>query len=553
MPAIVLFLFGLVLRLLFAAATPDGGPCWHVGFQGDAPVWQSLAALEANGFRDVELVLPWRPPAMTWGIILLWDGEGPGLWPLRFGFVVAGALIGPLVWWLLRRRVEPSVALLAATLCAGSSNMLLVSSGLHAEAPYLALVLLSLFDLERLRERAPWHVALRWGCLHGLLCLLRGEHALVFVAFLILLLCSRARWWSVLLAICGAALPVTPWQLHANRLVHEFNAGDARLPPSELRWHDDAMARLRELPRFQQGPMFRFVDETMRVRGRDEVRAEDLDVIEEAFGCYPEPLHTGFVALQGGYAFWVANTPEAAEGYTTAPHDRPPPLAGGADRYPAYVQTDRPRNGTFSLQYPPHLDAFVHGYRKGFDEILADPAGWLARVAGKVWHSLAGATGGFGGFALPIGLSGERRPVDMVAANGVWAGIWRLTMLAVASWGVWRLRARPIVTALLVFAIARLAIVVGFYGHARHGALWLPLVLLGIAAAVHAAWCRASVADAGRATRLTAWGLMVLLLALELIRVGTVTATVDGRPWLGPAGGSADHEPHRIDFHFAGS
>ena len=97
----VLFVFGLLMRLLFWSAGPDGGLGWHVGFQGDAPVWQNLALRLANDVPDAELRLPWRAPGMLWLVAALWDGGGL-TWPVQLVFVVAGACIAPLVWLLTR-------------------------------------------------------------------------------------------------------------------------------------------------------------------------------------------------------------------------------------------------------------------------------------------------------------------------------------------------------------------------------------------------------------------------------------------------------------------
>ena len=102
---LALFTFGLVLRLLFQAATPDGGVGWHVGFQGDAPAWQDLAARLAQGVPDVELTLPLRPPGMIQGLAWLWNGEGATVGPVRLLFVVLGAYF---VWfWSDGRRTLP--------------------------------------------------------------------------------------------------------------------------------------------------------------------------------------------------------------------------------------------------------------------------------------------------------------------------------------------------------------------------------------------------------------------------------------------------------------
>lgn len=73
--ALALFGFGLLLRILFQLAVADGAACWHLGLQVDAAIWQDLAARLARGVPDLELQLPWRPPAMTHGSAWLCGGE----------------------------------------------------------------------------------------------------------------------------------------------------------------------------------------------------------------------------------------------------------------------------------------------------------------------------------------------------------------------------------------------------------------------------------------------------------------------------------------------
>ncbi|MBL8751876.1 MAG: hypothetical protein JNK15_01140 [Planctomycetes bacterium] len=542
---LALFVFGLVLRLVFQAATPDGGICWHIGFQGDAPVWQDLAARLAHGVDDFEFQVPYRPPGMTYGLAFLWDGEGATVWPVRLLFAALGALTPVLLVLLLRRHVPPMVAWGTGLVCACASNLLLASSGLHVETPYLVLVLLTLFDQQRLVERGGSVVALRWGALHGLLCLLRAEHVLSIAALGFVAWRTRVPWRRLVLAVVGAALPLVPWQLHANALVAAFNAGEPTLPPSQVPWRADALAKLRELPSFQQGPMFRFVGDTVQVRGRSEVRVEDLEVIREAFGVYPEPLRPQFVALQGGMNFWLACVPEGDGGLSGEPWNRPPPLAGGAARYPRWLRDDIPRGGKFSPNYPPHLDVFLHGYARGFAELAADPWGAMVRTAKKVWRGLGGATGGLGGAAMPIGLSGVRRPVDMVLAEGVWAGLWRVGVLGLALAGLWRMRRIDALWPLVAFAASRLFVVAAFFGHARFGVLCLPVVALGAVAMLHTFASRT-----GRERQLLRLGVaaLVLLFALDLVRLRGVDVEVDGRPFTQAPGGDADHRTHTITF-----
>lgn len=543
-PALLLFLLALALRLLFLAATPDGGACWHVGFQGDAPLWQDLAARFAHGVQDPETTLPWRPPGMPWFVSLLTNGDGGSLRAVRFLFVAFGASIPPVVWLLLRRAVAPRTALVAAVLCAVSTNLMLLSSGLHVETPYLLGVLLTLFDQRRLGNGAsPW-IAARWGLAHGLLCLLRAEHVLVVMAFAALTVASGLRWRAFALAMIGFAVPLVPWQLHANAQVAAFNGGAPVLPPTALPWDEDAIVALRALPAFQQVPVQQFVTDTLRVRGGTRVRAADLGVVREAYGVDPVPLVPRFVALQGAMDFFLANTPEAAGAFSREALDRPPPLTGGDARYPPGLRSVLPRGGAFSLNYPVHLDVFVHGWSRGIDEIGADPTGAAGRMLRKLWHGVQGATGGLGGCALPIGLSGVRRPVDLVTATGAWANLWRAFVVLVAAFGWWRLRRERALWPLFAFAAVRFVVIAAFFGYARQGALCVPAVAVGVASAL---------AAVGRALpeRTAKWLLAAFVgavLVAEVVRATGAPVTVDGRPWLGPVPGAAQFAAHTITF-----
>ncbi len=534
MPALVLFAFGLALRLLFQAAAHDGGAGWHAGFQGDAPVWQELAHKLANGTVDDSLRLPLRPPAMQWLVAWLWNGDPATVGLVRSVFAAIGASIAPLVWLLLRTHVAPRTAALTAVLCAASSNLLLLSSGLHVEGLYLALVLASLLLQPHLAGRRAHGWAFAFGLLHGLLCLLRAEHVLTALPLLWLARRSGATWRVLALAGAIATAVVAPWQLRANAMIDDYNAGAPALPPAVVPWDDDAVAAVRALPSFQQVPVFAFVGDTVRARGGTRVRAADLAIVREAYDCWPEPLPRRFVALYGGLNFYLGNTPEAASGFSAAALDRAPPLTGGDARYPPGLRQVLPRNGTIALGYPPHLDLVVNGTQRGLAEITADPSAAAVRVATKLWHAAEGATGGLGGHALPIGLTGTRRQVDFVTATGWWANGWRLALLVVAAIGWWRLRSVRALQPLLVFAATKLLVVAAFYGYARHGAMCLPVVALGVAAA----------ADALLGERLArTWprwlGIVAAaLLALEAVRAATTTVLVDG----GPAGSWPAHD-----------
>ncbi|MFM1872486.1 MAG: hypothetical protein RL398_1908, partial [Planctomycetota bacterium] len=338
---------------------------------------------------------------------------------------------------------------------------------------------------------------------------------------------------------------IVPWQLAVAGQITAYNAANPpNLPPADvawgnLAWRQEALDRLRTLPAFQQGPVFGFVTDTVRTRGKYEVQAADLDVVLEAYGCWPKPLSTPFVCLYGGLNFFLANTPEADGGFSNAALDRSPPLLGGDAKYPPGLRNVLPRGGNLALSYPPHLDAVLHGYGKGFAELAADPLGAVGRIGKKLAIATQGALGGLGSSAAPIGASGVRRAVDLTAADGVVAWLWRLALLGLAAAGWWRLRREAWLWPWLAVGAARLAVVAAYFGYARQGALLVPIVAIGIAAA----WPKV-----GRRTLL---GLAAVVLLADLGGWLADWATgsrpyVDGTAWRPDA--PISHATHRIEW-----
>src|SRR6185369_9011446 len=107
--------------------------------------------------------------------------------------------------------------------------------------------------------------------------------------------------------------------------------------------------------------------------GGREVRGEDFHILEDAFGYFPKPLRRfPFVSSYGPLNFYLANAPAARGGFDRSPLEAPPPLAGGRDRYPAFlVQGLPPERLTFV--YPPHLHLFNDGYALGKKAIADHP------------------------------------------------------------------------------------------------------------------------------------------------------------------------------------
>ncbi|MBK8096799.1 MAG: hypothetical protein IPK26_06810 [Planctomycetes bacterium] len=536
---LLLFLFGLLLRLLFWQATTDRDHVFATAFVGDAPIWQAQAADLARAAQDGkppslgELQLPLRPPGMTWLVASLWDGAAATAWRLRLLFVFLGAAIAPLLWLLLSRSFARPVATFAATICAASTSLMLLGSGPHNELPYLLLFLVSMFDYERLRRAAGAWPLLRWSVLQALLCLLRTEHLLTFVGLLALALRrqpARVRAAAIALAAFGATL--LPWQVAAWRQIDHYNrhVGQPLPPPGTplparyLQWDDAALARVRELPACQQTAVFCFVGDTIRTRGGTRVTTDDLRVVEEAYGWWPRPLPRGGLALYGPLNFFLGNAKESDSGFSTTPLLRPPQLLGGPERYPPGMVLPQ----QLALSYPPHLRAVIDGYALGLAELTADVPAALLRIGKKLVHGWQGAATGLGGYNLPNGLSGTRRPVDFVVAEHLGASLWRLLIGALTLAGLLLLARHPAGGPWLCWAITKVIPIAAFFGYARQGALVVPVVALAAALAWDR-WLRPRCTP--RAWQRIGLALGTGLLLVETVRVfATEGITIEERP-----------------------
>jgi hypothetical protein len=151
---------------------------------------------------------------------------------------VQGALVPALMFLGLRRAFSPLVAWLASSAAAASTALMLLSSTLDNETPYLLRAVLSLLWFEPLRAlpSAPRLVA--WSVLNGVACLFRVEHALFYALSLALLLlgwsragaqrCPRAASGPIAAVSRWPASPaLLPWHLHAWRAVQRFRAAAA--------------------------------------------------------------------------------------------------------------------------------------------------------------------------------------------------------------------------------------------------------------------------------------------------------------------------------------
>ncbi len=546
--AALLFVLALLLRLLFWRATPDAGWAWSAGFKGDAPVWLAHAQAIRQG-EVFELGLPLRPPGMAYLLALVWNGEASGIPWLRLLWIVLGALLAPLVYAAAARSFDVRVARGAGWLTAMATGPLLLSSSLNNETPYLVIVLASFAVFEDARRRGSWLVL--WSALQGVACLFRVEHAL-FAGLAFPLLAKTPQ--RIGLGVAALLAPLVPWQLAAWRAIDRLNTVEPVRPPATqrallavetalagVRWAPEAARRREALPAFCRRSASLFVAATVAWRGRREVVPDDLAILDQAFGYFPEPLPHPFVASYGPLNFALANHPGASGGFDRRPLDVPPPLAFGSGRYPTPLIAGLPPPG-LALEYPPHLKLLVHGYSIGVKWIIHDPGAFARLAARKLRFFWDGASLGVTGYNLPLGLTGTRRAVDIVTPEpGPLGAVWQVGVLVLVVAGAWSGRRSQPLQPWLLYVASKVAVAIFFFGYARQGALILPALALFAAL------------PATRSVPRSARGLGLALaipLLLEASRYLSAPAIhIDGRPVEGPDPWPIDmHHNQRVEF-----
>ncbi len=558
-----LFLLAFALRLLFWQATADASWPYSAYYKGDAAIWLGYAqALQAD--RPFELGLPLRPPATGYLMAALWNGKADGVATLRLVWCLLGALTVPLIYGAVRRSFGLRTAAVTGLIAAASTGLMLLSTSLDNETPYLLLVAATFYLWGPVREGTGAPAMALWGAVHALACLTRVEHALYFALVTVYLAFAwrtgrrplKRSLSRLALTASSFGLVLLPWHLHSWEQIRRFNhdppqpgaATEAALRQVEaalarISWDEEALAERRRLPAFIRRTAANFVAATVLVRGGDRIGAADFSILEEGLGYLPRPVASHpFVALYGGLNFYLANHPGAGGGFDRSPLEAPPPLAGGAGRYPRPLIAGLPPPD-LALTYPAHLEIVNHGYALAGRWIAAHPRDFLRLAAAKLGIFSEGATLGLGGYNLPLGLSGERRRVDLVVPDGgIRTALWRLGLLAAALWGL-KAGLRRDAAALvpwLAFLGSKIVIVVAFFGYARQGASVIPVLALLLALAIgrepgaaetRRRWLRAALAAA------------LILLAIEGGRWASgPELLLDGRP----AGAS---DPWPVDRH----
>ena len=563
----LVFVAAFVARVLFIRATPDRAWAHGVFFKGDAALWVEYARALLAG-RPFELDLPIHPPGTAYLIASLWDGRDAAVGGLKVVWALLGAGVVLLVYVAALRSFGLVVAAIAATACAASTGLIVLSGSLDSEMPYLVLAVGTLCLFESLRDRPGLTVVAVWSVLHGLACLFRVEHALFYALFLglLIVLWQRAGTGAggllkaVAVSAVFFALPLVPWHLAAWGSIRRFNTEPQADDPSQrvvrrvaeslawMPWDQAARAERDRLPAFARDAASAFVAATVLHRGGDQVRGEDLRILDEAFGYRPRPLgRAPFVSLYGPLNFALANHPRAPGGFSRAALEDPPPLTIQLGRYPSGLVQGLPPPD-LSFVYPPHVRLVNDGYGLGWQWLRArGPVGILAHAGRKLRLLWSGAALGYTGFDLPLGLPRLRRAVDLAVPDLGWlAAAWSAVLLIVCGLGAAAGRGRAEIYPWLLFLISKLAVTVAFFGYARQGAAVFPVVAL-LAALAAARWIPSLArVPAGRIVRAAALVLLAAVVTEGVRALHPPSLSVDGRPL--DEGDTEDvHKDQRID------
>jgi len=137
---VLFFVLALVLRILFLHATPDAAGPYSPYYKGDTPIWLDYArAIQSSSSFDQGI--PMRPPGIAYLVALLWNGQENGFLALKLIWSFLGAGVVALFFVAVLRSFDLRVAVIATFIATASTGMIILSTSVNNETPYLLLVI----------------------------------------------------------------------------------------------------------------------------------------------------------------------------------------------------------------------------------------------------------------------------------------------------------------------------------------------------------------------------------------------------------------------------
>lgn len=487
-----IFAIALAVRLVFLFTSPDRAWPHSEFYEGDAPTWVAWSNSLDRG-QSFEFDLPLRSPAVAYLLSAIHPGQLPASFVLfKVLWCVFSAITCSLAFVAFTREFGRRIALIAGMLCTFSFGSYITATSLNNETLYTFALVLSVVATQRLIRRPSWLAAMLVGGLNGITMLIRFEH----LAFLLLLaayfavrpcmktdaigntrLLKRVVVSAIVVA-CAIAICL-PWSIRGSLATQRFNTVSADVPAFESanpRWTVEAQQFIRSLPAFARDGNFRYITFLAQQSGKSQVDVQDVQqFFHQQFNYIPEPLSNWtLLSLKGPVDFALANHSQADGAFSKAALMR----EGDVDP-------------TIMFGRPDHLKLFNHGYEVGLAYIRSEVGGWLTDVARKLSHFTDGGTTGFTSRNLPLGWTGERRPVDVFtasagtsAARGAGLIGWKILIVAsIVSGAVICVVQRRGGIWLLIIAY-KLIVTIAFYGYARQAISIAPAFFILTAVAI---------------------------------------------------------------------
>ncbi len=478
-PALV-FVIAMIVRTLFLFATTDHAWPHSALYEGDAPVWVRWAQAIDRG-DPFEFDLPMRSPAVAFALHWLVPGVLAAPFTiLKLLWCAISAATCAMLFAIVQREISTRVAWIAATLLCFAFGSYEIATSLNNEAPYAFLLVLLLGATMRWMEAPRATLSLAIGVLHGLAMLLRAEHALLLVAFLLYagLATRNLRALSSLALVAAASvLACLPWSWRSHVATERFNTVDPA--PVDFynatpRWTIEAQDSLSGLPAFARQGNFKFIQSLHESNGGRQIDRVDVKgFFRDKFGYTPEPLSTWtLVSSKGALDFALANHPASEGGFSRAA------LLDGLDPNPAWA-----------FGRPSHLKLYNRGYEVGWEWISSDFGAWTRLVGKKLGHFFEGVTLGWSAFDLPYGRASHRAPVDLATPlhGNLVCGLAVASAILCGILLSWR---RNFAALCLIVIAYKLAITVVYYGYARQAVSIEPVFFVFAGVAIDAALTR---------------------------------------------------------------